>query len=93
MDRYMVESPHDHENCTMVIRQVNSMGYLHHFDWGCEDGVHIGWAIIEAEQRSEALLVVPMMVRSEARAVRLVKYGSRAEADQAQLAREGDPTE
>lgn len=38
MDRYLVESPHGHENCTLVVERVHSIGYLHHFDWGCEDG-------------------------------------------------------
>lgn len=80
MDRYMVESPHDHDNCTLVIKEVHSMGYLHHFDWGCEDGVHVGWAILEAESREQALMVVPSLVRAEARAVRLVKYGDWSES-------------
>lgn len=77
MDRYMVESPHNHGNCTLVIKEVHAMGYLHHFDWGCEDGVHIGWAVLEADSHEEALMVVPSLVRGEARAVRLVKYGSK----------------
>lgn len=74
MDRYMIESPHTVENCTMVIKEVESMGYLHHFDWGCEDGVHVGWAIIEADTHAQARLVVPSLVRKDARAVRLVKF-------------------
>ena len=77
MARYMVESPHEHDNCTMVIKAVHSMGYLHHFDWGCEDGVHVGWAIIEGDSREEVLMVVPRLVRDDARAVQLVKYGAK----------------
>lgn len=84
MDRYMIESPHSHSNCTLVIRQVHSMGYLHRFDWGCEDGVHVGWAVVEAEDREQAKLVVPTLVREDARAVRVVKFGGdhpRGESD------------
>jgi len=52
------------------------MGYLNNFDWGCKDGVHTGWAIIEAENASQALGVVPAVVRDKARAVKLSKFES-----------------
>jgi hypothetical protein len=67
MDRYMVESPHNHENRTLVIKQDNAMGYLYHIDW----------AILEANGHNEAKMVVRTVVLCEARALRLVKYGSR----------------
>ena len=50
------------------------MGYLYHFDWGCPDGVHTGWAIIEAEDEAQARLSVPSFVRNKARVVRLTKF-------------------
>ena len=50
------------------------MGYLHHFEWGCKDDVHIGWAILEAESADQAQMVVPAMVRKEARVVGLTKW-------------------
>ncbi len=49
-------------------------GYLHHFEWGCKDGVHSAWAIIEAENREHARQIVPWMVRDKARIVKLVKF-------------------
>lgn len=75
MNRYMVETPHDAEQCTQIIRQVHSMGYLHYFDWGCEFGEHCGWGVIEAEDEEQALLSVPLLVRDRARAVRVSKFG------------------
>jgi hypothetical protein len=45
-----------------------------HFDWGCKDGAHTGWVIIEAESRSQALMVVPPVLRGSANAVKLVKF-------------------
>ncbi len=74
MQRYLIETPHTAENCRMLINQVQAMGYLHNFDWGCDAGVHCGWAIVEAESEAEARLAVPMLVRKEARVVPLVKY-------------------
>jgi hypothetical protein len=56
------------------------MGYLYNFDWGCEAGVHCGWAIVEADNEAQARLVVPSVVRDAARVIRLVKYSP----DQAQ---------
>jgi len=74
MDRYLVETPHTAQDCKMLVQQVYAMGYLHHFDWGCLDGVHAGWAIIEAESEDQACLVVPSLLRSKARVIRLCKF-------------------
>ncbi len=74
MDRYLIETPHTAEDCKLLIDQIYAMGYLYHFDWGCSDGVHSGWAIIEAEDEAQARLAVPSIVRNKARVVRLTKY-------------------
>ena len=75
MDRYLIESPHSAEDCSKVIEEVELAGYLHHFEWGCKDGVHSAWAIIEAENRSHARQIVPWMVRDKARIVKLERFG------------------
>lgn len=75
MEQYMVESNHSADNCELVIKETHAIGYLHHFKWGCADDVHTGWAILEAENRDQALMSVPSIVRDQARAVRLVKFG------------------
>jgi hypothetical protein len=74
MDRYLIESPHAPEDCNKVINEVLLAGYLHHFEWGCKDGVHTAWAIVEAENREHAKQIVPWMVRDKARIVKLVKF-------------------
>jgi hypothetical protein len=74
MKRYLVETPHSAEECEKLIKQVYAMGYLYHFDWGCDDGVHSGWAIIEAENEADARLTVPSLVRRSAKVVRLTKF-------------------
>jgi len=58
----------------MLVDQVYAMGYLYHFEWGCPDGVHSGWAIIEAESYDQARLAVPSIVRYKARVVKLCKF-------------------
>jgi len=57
-----------------ILDLILAQGYLTHYDWGCKDGVHIGWAIVEADSREEALLSVPSLIRSKARAVKLNKF-------------------
>ncbi len=74
MDRFLIETPHTEINCHLLIDQVQAMGYLYNFDWGCADGIHCGWAIIEAESEEQARLAVPPVVRGAARVIRLVKF-------------------
>lgn len=74
MDRFLVISPHTDADCKDAIQQVYFAGYITHFDWGCKDGDHTGWVIIEAENAKEALMVVPSGQRQNARAVRLAKF-------------------
>ena len=74
MDRYLVISPHTNEDCNAVVKQTIAAGFITHVDWGCKDGDHTGWAIVEADSHEQALLLVPSIMRSKARAVRVVKF-------------------
>lgn len=47
---------------------------MHHFDWGYKAGMHIGWAIIEAEDEAQARLAVPPLVRIQERIIKLNKF-------------------
>jgi hypothetical protein len=74
MQRYLIESPHTAEDCARVIQEIQTAGYLHQFEWGCKDGEHSAWAIVEAESRQHARQIVPWIVREKARIVQLVKF-------------------
>ena len=74
MERYMVVSPHTAQDCKNAMKQIEAAGYITHFDWGCMDGEHTGWAIIEADDAKEAMMVVPSGQRRNARAIKLVKF-------------------
>jgi hypothetical protein len=76
MERYLIETPHTDENCLALIDELNARGYLTHFDWGCRAGVHTGWAIIEAENESQARLAVPPLVRGGAHVIRLNRFSA-----------------
>jgi hypothetical protein len=74
MPRFLVETKHSGDNCLMVLGEIRSMGFLHHFEWGCDVDVHCGWTFLEAKDEEEALLSVPLIVRSQARAIRMVRF-------------------
>ena len=74
MDRFLVVSPHTDEDCMNALKQVLAAGYLTRFEWGCMDGDHTGWIILEAENAKEALMVVPTGQRRNAKAIKLVKF-------------------
>jgi len=78
MDRYLIETPHKAQECLNLFQLLNTQGYLTHFDWGCMSGVHTGWAVIEANSDAEARLVVPPLVRSQARIVKVTKFDADA---------------
>jgi hypothetical protein len=74
MDRYLVIAPHTHEECVKAIKVIEAVGSVTRWDWGCKDGEHCGWVIVEAESRDEALLAVPAIERHNARAVKLTRF-------------------
>ncbi len=79
MHRYLVISPHTHEECKNAISQVPAAGYTTHCEWGCMDGDHTGWIILEAENNGQALMVVPSFLRGKARAVKLTRFDNHGE--------------
>ena len=74
MDRFLIESPHDPGDCKRVAKSVYAQGYLNNCDWGCTSGVHTAWVTIEAENESQALWVVPPILRAKAKAIKIVKF-------------------
>jgi hypothetical protein len=74
MQKFMIISPHTHDECTMVVKQTLAIGYLTHFWWGCKSGDHTGYAMIEANNPDEALLSIPTMIRKKGKAIGLVQF-------------------
>ena len=74
MNRYLVVSPHTPEECAKALKQVEAIGVMTRYDWGCKDGEHCGWVTIEADSKIEALLVVPPIERPKAKVIQLTKF-------------------
>lgn len=75
MPRFLIESSHtnEHEGCVKALDAITKHGshLMTHIEWGCDDGVHIGWLVVDLDTREEALQLIPPQYRSRSRVVRL----------------------
>ena len=75
MARFLIEVPHE-ENTVECARAVElflrtGSHFLRNADWGCKDGEHKAWMIVDVDSRDEAQVIVPPQYRSQAKIVGL----------------------
>jgi len=79
MARFLIEVEHEAEAgaCDRAAQVLLTSGshYLTHADWGCLDGVHCAWLVVEVESRELARAIVPPAHRARARIVALSSFG------------------
>ena len=75
MPRFLIEVSHDPgpAECTQAIKVLLRSGshFLTHADWGCKDGEHKAWMILELDSKQEALQIVPSDFRARTRVILL----------------------
>jgi len=75
MARFLIEVTHENEPiaCIRVAEAFQRSGshFLTRADWGCEDGEHKAWMIVEVGTKEEARNIVPSEFRKETRVVAL----------------------
>lgn len=78
MPRFLIEVPHDPSprGCTKAVEIFLRTGshFLSRADWGCKDGDHRCWIILDVDTREEARNVIPPGFRDEAKIVRLTTF-------------------
>lgn len=78
MTKFLVEVSHSPEKieCLRTIQIFLSSGshFLTHADWGCLDGEHKAWFIMEVDSKEEALRVVPPFYRKDTKITKLSKF-------------------
>jgi hypothetical protein len=78
MARFLIEVPHEAEPraCALAIQLLLQTGshYLTHVEYGCFDGVHTGWLIVDVDNREEARRILPPVYRARAKIVKLAKF-------------------
>jgi len=79
MARYLIEVPHESEvvACARAVKVLLETGshFLTHADFGCCDGVHKGWIVVDVDSKDEARNMLPPSYRSRASVVELCKFG------------------
>lgn len=75
MARFLIEVPHEETTaaCARAVEVFLRTGshFLTHADWGCKDGEHKAWIVVEVDTRDEARGIVPPVYRSQAKIVQL----------------------
>ena len=73
MARFLLEVPHEAVACARAAQIFLNAGshFLTHADWGCTDGEHKAWILVEAVGKQEARGILPPSMRSQAKIVKL----------------------
>lgn len=76
MDRFFIESKHTPEECLRALDEILARGpqVLQKYEWGCMEGDHTGYAIVDAGSEAEAQENVPAFLRPKARVVKLNRF-------------------
>ena len=71
MTRFLVEVPHEatKEACDQAIKSFLETGshFFTNADWGCEDGEHKAWFIMEIDDRESVLQILPLTPAAQPR--------------------------
>jgi len=78
MPKFLIEVPHPAETraCARVVQVFLSSGshYLTNAEWGCGDGVHKSWMIVDVDDKAAAKAIVPPAFRADATIIKLNRF-------------------
>jgi hypothetical protein len=78
MAKFLIEVPHEVGDlaCVKVVQVFLATGshFLANAEWGCMDGDHRAWMVVDVETREEARAIVPPAFRANAKIVRLERF-------------------
>jgi hypothetical protein len=78
MAKFLIEVPHEPEEkaCALAIQILLKTGshYLTNAEFGCLDGEHKAWVIVEVDNKEEARHILPPVFRSQAKITQLMKF-------------------
>jgi hypothetical protein len=78
MKKFLIEVPHgaDKDACNQAIQIFLQTGshFLTHAEWGCLDGEHKAWIIVDMENKEDARFIIPPLFRSTAKITELTTF-------------------
>ena len=78
MARFLIEVPHEPEllACARVVQIFLKTGshFLSNAEWGCKDGDHRAWIMVDVDNKEQARGIIPPAFRKEAKIVQLNKF-------------------
>jgi len=68
MIKYLIASKHTAEDCLRALDETLAKGpkLLEQFVYGCKDGDHTGYALVDVKNKSEALAMIPDFLQDDA---------------------------
>ena len=78
MAKFMIEMSHEPtlEACGRAIEVVLKTGshFFSQADWGCKDGEHKAWVVVDVDNKNEAQRIVPIVFRNQTRIIELCTF-------------------
>jgi hypothetical protein len=78
MPRFLIEAHHEKEPlaCARAVKVFLASGshFLTNTDWGCQDGQHATWLVVDVDSKEQARAILPAAYRSQARIVALNRF-------------------
>ena len=78
MEKFLIEVPHgeDKSSCMRAVQVFLSSGshFVTHAEWGCLDGHHKAWLIVETKNKHDARRILPAAYQRNAKIVKLHKF-------------------
>ncbi len=76
MAKYLIASRHEPDDCLRALDEELAMGpkVLDKFVYGCKEGDHTGYAIVDVNNLSDALAMVPGFLQESACVTKVEKF-------------------
>ena len=92
MTRFLIEVPHEDKKdaCNQAIKAFRETGshFVTNADWGCGDGEHKAWFVVDLDSKEQARTILPPLFRENAKIIKLQQFN--AEAADATVQRHSD---
>lgn len=78
MTRYLIEVSHEDNKdaCNQAVQAFMETGshFMTNADWGCGDGEHKAWFIVDLDSKDQAMQILPPLLRENAKVIELQQF-------------------